>query len=562
MLLLSHPKGMRRFMKSKTKVRVIGSLLSVLVIAAMFWFMLPPLNPTSPDFWIFVLLSIGVFVVLLGLGEMTRAEKTETTVTIGGGKVHMPGLPALPKVKYLKILLFIMGGIAVLMLLASLFGSELFHASRYKQLLTKTDGNFSDDVAELKDEQIPVVDRDTASQLGRRKLGEMSDLVSQFEIAENYTQINLSNRPVRVTPLVYGDIFKWFNNQQAGIPAYIQVDMVTQETTLVRLEQGMKYAPCEFLLRDLQRHLRFHYPTKIFDTFSFEVDENGTPYWVAPTVRYRIGLWNGRDIEGAVLVNAVTGDHRFYSVEDIPTWVDQVYSANLILEQLNWNGKYQSGFWNSYFGQKGVLRTTEGYNYIAVNDDVYLYTGMTSVVSDQSNVGFVLVNMRTKGTKFYSISGAEEISAMSSAQGQVQDQGYRATFPLLLNVADRPTYFMALKDNAGLVKMFAFVDVKRYNLVGLGATVDEARTDYIAVLSKEEGIDTGNSEQTGVISEIYNAVVGGNTKYYLKLENDDTVYMADIKIWAELPFLKAGDAVILTTTGKMAPFEVTSIKRG
>ena len=524
--------------------------------------MLPPLNPTSPDFWIFVLLSIGVFVVLLGLGEMTRAEKTETTVTIGGGKVHMPGLPALPKVKYLKILLFIMGGIAVLMLLASLFGSELFHASRYKQLLTKTDGNFSDDVAELKDEQIPVVDRDTASQLGRRKLGEMSDLVSQFEIAENYTQINLSNRPVRVTPLVYGDIFKWFNNQQAGIPAYIQVDMVTQETTLVRLEQGMKYAPCEFLLRDLQRHLRFHYPTKIFDTFSFEVDENGTPYWVAPTVRYRIGLWNGRDIEGAVLVNAVTGDHRFYSVEDIPTWVDQVYSANLILEQLNWNGKYQSGFWNSYFGQKGVLRTTEGYNYIAVNDDVYLYTGMTSVVSDQSNVGFVLVNMRTKGTKFYSISGAEEISAMSSAQGQVQDQGYRATFPLLLNVADRPTYFMALKDNAGLVKMFAFVDVKRYNLVGLGATVDEARTDYIAVLSKEEGIDTGNSEQTGVISEIYNAVVGGNTKYYLKLENDDTVYMADIKIWAELPFLKAGDAVILTTTGKMAPFEVTSIKRG
>ena len=549
-------------MKSKTKVRVIGSLLSVLVIAAMFWFMLPPLNPTSPDFWIFVLLSIGVFVVLLGLGEMTRAEKTETTVTIGGGKVHMPGLPALPKVKYLKILLFIMGGIAVLMLLASLFGSELFHASRYKQLLTKTDGNFSDDVAELKDEQIPVVDRDTASQLGRRKLGEMSDLVSQFEIAENYTQINLSNRPVRVTPLVYGDIFKWFNNQQAGIPAYIQVDMVTQETTLVRLEQGMKYAPCEFLLRDLQRHLRFHYPTKIFDTFSFEVDENGTPYWVAPTVRYRIGLWNGRDIEGAVLVNAVTGDHRFYSVEDIPTWVDQVYSANLILEQLNWNGKYQSGFWNSYFGQKGVLRTTEGYNYIAVNDDVYLYTGMTSVVSDQSNVGFVLVNMRTKGTKFYSISGAEEISAMSSAQGQVQDQGYRATFPLLLNVADRPTYFMALKDNAGLVKMFAFVDVKRYNLVGLGATVDEARTDYIAVLSKEEGIDTGNSEQTGVISEIYNAVVGGNTKYYLKLENDDTVYMADIKIWAELPFLKAGDAVILTTTGKMAPFEVTSIKRG
>ena len=168
-------------------------------------------------------------------------------------------------------------------------------------------------------------------------------------------------------------------------------------------------------------------------------------YWIVSCITYRIGVWSGADVEGAILVNAVTGEHQYYPVEEVPSWVDRVYHADLIIEQLNLNGKYQNGFWNAYFGQRGVLMTTDGYNYIAVGDDVYLYTGMTSVAADQSNVGFVLVNMRTKETKFYTVPGATEKSAQRSAQGQVQDQGYTATFPLLLNVNDRPTYFMSLK---------------------------------------------------------------------------------------------------------------------
>lgn len=539
-------------MKSRTKKRIIGSILAVLLILILFWIYLPPINPTSPTFWIFVLVCMAIFLVFLGFGEISSAVSSSSSgqkvVEINGSKVNLPGMPHMPKSKGLKILLFTMGGIIVLMIIASVIGMEFFNASRYQKLLTKNNGVFTEDVPSIN--QIPIVDKDTASQLGSRKLGEISDLVSQFEIAGNYTQINMNDRPVRVTPLAYGDIFKWFNNQKEGIPAYIKVDMVTQDTTLVRLEEGMKYSPSEYLLRDLQRHLRFGYPTKIFDTYSFEVDEEGNPYWIAPTIRYRIGLWNGRDIEGAVLVNAVTGEMQYYDVEDIPTWVDQVYSANMILEQLNWNGKYQNGFWNSHFGQKDVLRTTEGYNYIAVNDDVYLYTGMTSVTSDQSNVGFVLVNMRTKETKFYEISGAEEMSAMRSAEGKVQDQKYSSTFPLLLNVVDRPTYFVALKDNAGLVKMYAFIDMKRYQLVGLGATVEEAQNDYINVLKKEnEDIPVEKDfEVSGTISEIYSAVVEGNTRYYLKLEGNDTIFIADIKISSGLPFYKAGDAITLTFT--------------
>ena len=235
------------------------------------------------------------------------------------------------------------------------------------------------------------------------------------------------------------------------------VDMTTQDTSLIRLENGIKYSESEYFMRNIRRKLRFEYPTKIFGDISFEIDDNGTPYWVASTVEYKIGLFSGEDIGGAVLFDAQTGESKYYDVADVPTWVDQVYESDMVLQQLVYNGKYRSGWLNSIFGQKGVLQPTDGYNYLAINDDVWLYTGITSVTSDESNVGFVLTNLRTKETRYYAVSGAEEYSAMSSAQGQVQHLGYRATFPLLLNVADRPTYFMALKDSAGLVKMYAFV---------------------------------------------------------------------------------------------------------
>ena len=405
--------------------------------------------------------------------------------------------------------------------------------------------DFTADVAEINRSQIPVVDRDTASRLGQRKLGEMSDLVSQFVIEEDYTQINYKGKPVRVTPLTYGDIIKWFNNQSEGIPAYISVDMTTQETTLVRLEDGIKYSRGEYFFRNLDRYLRFKYPTKIFDNISFEIDENGTPYWVASCVGFKIGIWSGRDIDGAVLLNAVTGESEYYALDDIPSWVDQVYSSEMIMEQLTYNGKYRSGFFNSIFGQQGVLQPTDGYNYLAINDDVYLYTGMTSVTSDESNVGFVLTNLRTKETKFYSIPGAEEYSAMSSAEGQVQHLKYTATFPLLLNISDRPTYFMSLKDAAGLVKMYAFVDVSQYQIVGTGETVDAARADYIAKL-KDEDLEVDDAEEktvSGIIERIASAVVNGNTNYYITLENSDTVYIVPVTLSDKLPLAQPGNSI-------------------
>ena len=246
-----------------------------------------------------------------------------------------------------------------------------------------------------------MLDADSAQRLGSRKLGELADMVSQFEILPTYTQINYQGRPVRVTSLAYGDIIKWFTNRSEGLPAYLIIDMVTQEAEVVRLSEGMKYTTAEHFGRNLYRHLRFHFPTMMFAQPVFEIDDEGTPYWVCSRVVKTIGLFGGTDIQGAVLVNAITGESTYYAYEDVPSWVDRVYASDLIMQQYDYYGLYQNGFLNSIFGQRDVTQTTEGYNYIAINDDVYMYTGVTSVTSDQSNIGFLLSNQRTKETFFY-----------------------------------------------------------------------------------------------------------------------------------------------------------------
>lgn len=536
-------------MKNNIFKSLLKWLISLVIIAVSYWFVLPPLNWRSVDFWSFLIWSIVVIVAINAFSQVISFLKANVNKKIkidSKTSINLSALGTPIKVAGIGI-----AAVIVLGILASIIGAEIFNAKAYNNLITITDGDFTKDVAELNMDQIPIVDRDTASRLGQRKLGEMSDLVSQFEIQDIYTQINYRGKPVRVTPLQYGDIIKWLNNQKDGIPAYITVDMTTQETTLVRLDNGIKYAESEYFMRDLNRALRFKYPTKIFGDISFEIDDDGTPYWVASTVGYKIGVWSGMDINGAVLLNAVTGESKYYTLSEIPTWVDQIFDSDLVIQQLVYNGKYRSGFWNSVFGQRGVLQPTDGYNYLAIDDDVYLYTGMTSVTSDESNVGFVLTNLRTKETKFYAIPGAEEYSAMSSAEGQVQHLNYNSTFPLLLNVSNRPTYFVSLKDAAGLVKMYAFVDVNQYQIVGTGNSVEAAQSDYISKLKTENVSDNIKPDtMDGIIEKINSAVIDGNTIYYIKLEGNDSIYTAKVTVSDMLPFTENGVNVTLTLNGK------------
>ncbi len=513
--------------------------LIVTIVAGFIYFYveLPPINLHSAAFYSFFLFVSAVYCVTAAItsGIYRQAENGKTFWKLLKGSCMVP--------------LVIIGAVFVIYVVGGLLSSVILRSGAYAKLMTVEPGSFTDEIEEISFDQIPMLDRDSAEKLGDRKLGELADMVSQFEVADNYTQINYKGRPVRVTPLRYGDIFKWLNNRSAGLPAYLIIDMVTQEVEVVRLPEGMHYTTAEHFSRNLYRHLRFQYPTFIFDEPSFEIDEQGTPFWVCPRVVKRIGLFGGTDIQGAVLVNAVTGESEYYT--DIPSWVDGVYSAKIIMEQYDYYGIYQGGYINSLFGQKNVTRTTAGYNYIAIDDDVYVYTGVTSAGSDESNIGFILTNQRTKQTTFYSIAGAEEFSAMNSAEGVVQNLDYTATFPLLLNISNQPTYFMALKDYAGLVKMYAMVNVQQYQVVATGATVEECQANYY---KRQNKLDTGEApilpadEDTvsGMVTALRSAVIDGTTMYYVTLDDLTAVYAVSAGAVEKVILLNVGDRITVT----------------
>lgn len=505
-----------------------------------FYFELPALNFHAEEFYVFVFLLCAVYCVCSVLTSGFQGEGVKGYFGFVKKQCTIPFL-----VLVALIAAIIIGGLT---------SWVVIRAGSYSKLLSIKDGDFASEVEEISYNQIPMLDEDSAARLGSRKLGELADMVSQFEILPSYTQINYQGRPVRVTSLAYGDLVKWFTNRSAGLPAYLIIDMVTQEAEVVRLDEGMKYTTAEHFGRYLPRHLRFHYPTYMFADPVFEINEEGEPYWVCPRMVKTIGLFGGTDIQGAVLVNAVTGESQYY--EEVPNWVDHVYDANLIMEQYDYYGMYHNGFINSIFGQRDVTHTTEGYNYIAIGDDVYMYTGVTSVTSDQSNIGFILSNQRTKETHFYSVAGATEASAQASAMSQVQQMRYVATFPLLLNIADQPTYFMSLKGEDGLVKMYAMVNVQQYNIVETGSTVAECEANYRRALADSGLISDGDAEAvpsdqeeiSGAIAEIRTAVLDGNSYYFLRLEGQDTFYAVNA---AENPLaviLNAGDQVTIAYT--------------
>ena len=521
--------------------RTVLNLAVTLLVAAIYYYVeLPALNLHSGSLYVFVILLCAVY---CGMAILTSGFQ-------GNGAKGYFGFVK----KQCKIPFFLALAMILTAVIGSVIGWKLIRAADYRELLAVETGDFASEVEEISFDQIPMLDRDSASKLGNRKLGELADMVSQFEVDDDYTQINYKDRPVRVTALRYGDWIKWFNNRADGLPAYLIIDMVTQNVEVVRLEQGIRYTTAEHFSHNLQRHLRFHYPTYIFDAPAFEIDEDGNPYWVCPRLTNTIGLFGGTDVLGAVLVNAVTGETEYYKVGEIPNWVDHVYNADLIISQYDNHGRYIHGFINSLFGQRDVTVTTDGYNYIALNDDVYMYTGITSVVSDESNIGFILSNQRTKETRFYSVAGAEEYSAMDSARGQVQQMNYTATFPLLLNIADQPSYFMALKDAAGLVKMYAMVNVSQYQIVATGSSVADCESSYRLMLARNGLISdsdtdvkpTGQGQVTGTVAEIRSAVVEGNTWYYLRLQDGSVYYAISAADDKNAVILSVGDQVTVT----------------
>lgn len=516
-------------MKKKGKLKLIAILGIILIGAVYYYLALPALNLHSADMWMFIIMMIIVIALIY----------------IGKKKPTLDDIKRLPGVKVLLGLLLL---VVAVYLIGSLLSSPIINAKKYQQLLNVREGDFTTDVEERSFDQIPLLDRDSATILGNRKMGSMVDMVSQYEVDDLYSQINYQDRPVRVSPLRYASLIKWFTNVGTGIPAYVKIDMATQETELVKLSEGMKYTTSDHFNRNIYRHLRFHFPTYIFNELSFEVDEDGTPYWICPVKKFNIGLFGGVTIGRVVLCNAITGECEDYAIEDAPQWIDRAYSADLLVELYDYYGTLKHGYFNSILGQRDCLITTSGYNYLAIDDDVWVYTGVTSVTGDQSNVGFVLMNQRTMEAKYYKVEGATETSAMSSAEGQVQNLHYVATFPLLLNISGEPTYFIALKDDAGLVKKYAMVNVQRYQIVAIGDTVSACEEAYTKLMYqsgiKEEEADTREVlTAEGKISKIAQGVIDGNSHYYIMLEGDDHIYDVSVVDFIDIIRYEVGDEV-------------------
>ncbi len=542
------------------KKTVINIILSVIVAAVGYYVMLPAFNLKDIKlyFWLgLVAMSYPVFSFITSKALM-RPE-------------YMP---------YVKKNTLIPGTIVCILVafvvVGSLVSSVFFRAKDYSEIIKVEEGVFSEKFSELDFDSVPMLDEQSAKKLGGRQLGELSEYVSQYEDAENYTQINYKGKPVRVTSLRYANIIKWFTNRSQGVPAYMVVDMSTQKVDVIKLKdigmENIKYSPYEHFGRLLQRHLRFEYPTYLFDEqATFEIDDTGRPFWVCPRMDFTIGLFGGEDVIGVVLVDATTGESQYFDIETAKSdeklqWIDRIYSSKLISQQYDYFGQYKNGFFNSILGQKDVKITTHGSNYIAIDDDVYMYTGVTSVTADDSIIGFILSNQRTKETTFFKQSGATEYSAQLSAEGKVQQYGYDATFPLLLNIQGEPTFFMALKDTEGLVKMYSLVNVEQFQKVVVGtklvdclqAYYDEMGIDRDAAADLDEHVTdididgTGTPSEKiiaeGVITDIRSAVLDGNTYYYIKLDKYDAYFSISAQKSNLAVILNKGDTVKLTVT--------------
>lgn len=520
--------------------------LSALITAVAYYIALPPLNLHSASFWAFAFFTVAVVTVL---------DLLFNDVSLGGythsGSVRA-GFARLP-VRFRVLVI----AIAVTLLLLAIFGifsSRLFMADAYSSMIEPETVEFSQAIAESDHvSDIALMDSDSARIIGNRTLGSLSDLVSQFVIADDYTQIALNSAPAKVAPLEYASFFKWLGNRKDGIPGYVKVDPVGFDAEFVRLESGeyIRYSPSAYFSKKLSRALRFRYPFEIFGTVNFETDESGRPYWVCPTLEPRAGFFGGFDVSGVVILDAATGESTRYPLGEIPDWVDIVYSGDLICQKYDWYGELSGGYFNLMLSQTGCTATTDDFGYKIIGNDVYIYTGITSLSSDAANIGFILVNSRTGEYRYFSVPGAEEYSAMSAAEGSLQQYGYVASFPSLINVRGEPTYIMVLKDASGIVKMYAMVNVRNYNIAVTAENQEQLIEKYIAAAQLDSHDtptdETELSSMTLTVLERYLVTLDGNTVVYIKGEDGE---LCSLPFSPKLLQVESGDTLSVSYSGE------------
>lgn len=567
---------------------LISAIATIIAGGIVYYMMLPAMNFKDINMYMFFIILIALFMFFFAIA--CKANKKIERREYVKKKSLVP--------------IIIVGVIIVVSAIGWLCGATIFRASSYSELMPVTASDFETDAEKLSVDSVPRVDESRALTLADQQLGSLSEYKSQYVVSNTTTMINYQGRPVRVAYLEYADVFKWFNNTKNGVPAYMIIDLVSQKVTVVNcVEQFgscIQYSPTELFNEKLIRHIRFQYPTELLDTPNFEIDDNGHPYWITPVLDKTIGLFGGNDVKGAIITDALSGESSYYSMDEVRSeeslqWIDVVYPASLLIEQYDYYGKFQNGFWNSIIFQNDVSQASQGYGYIAMDDDVWIYTGVTSSESDASNFGFILSNQRTKETRYYEAGGAIESAAQQSAEDAVQNYQYAATFPILLDIEGQPTYFMSLYGTSNTVKGYALVNLADKTIVGTGI-VDEMKSDakalnaavenYIQAL-KDKNIITSNidmneylvdetdeneggtatqtpenngsdttqttpaqngSQVTGEVSSILTSVNDGNTYYYLQING--TYYYISVSDCMDVLLVKTGDTVTVTVGGE------------
>ena len=547
--------------KIKVLPYILGAITALLFSGFCLYVFCPAINVHNVGLWVIIDIAILLFIVVV---RLTKGFKDFGWITVKKRTGSKGRTKKFAKFNF-NIKYYILPIILTLLIIViGITGSTVFNATSYSEILKVKDSDFSVDLSEsVGTDSIALMDTASARMLGDREIGALSDVVSQFNVSYDYTQIDYNGNPIKVSALEYAGFFKWMNNNVNGIKGYVTVGPVSMSASFEKSE-GMKYVPSAFFSEDAYRYLWTEYPTLMLENLHFEIDENGKPYYVASVIEKTIGLFGGKTVSGCVVLDPVSGETQKYNVADIPRWIDVVFYGDLICEQYNWHGMFQNGYLNSMFAKKGCKQVTtyytsddevdetpiSDYGYVAKDGDIWIYTGVTSVNGDSSNIGFLLANERTGESRYYSIAGADEKSAMSAAEGEVQEKGYQASFPSLINIDGHPTYIMVLKDSGGLVKLYATVNVEQYNIVTTATTQAECIKKYKTALGiendeKQEDI----KEKTITVASIKYIDIDGNTFIYL-IDNESNIFKAKASANENMLLLNVGDKVKITYSGK------------
>ena len=534
---------------------VIGLIISTMITLVIDYLIPTPWNFRSEGTWLKLLFVLLIYTIINAIAiSMSQGKFVSKEIT---QMINLPFvLPALMIPAFIICLIT---------------GAEIFNAENYAKIIQVEQVESGDAILSEKDAgSIALMDTSSAKQLGDREIGAIENF-SAFNVSDDYIQLNIHEDAVKVSPLEYIGLFKWMSNRNEGVTGYVSVSPTTMTADYVKLEEGMKYIPSAYFNEDLNRHLHYQFPTLIYGNIHFEVDEDGKPYYVSSVYDKTIGVFGGEIVVGAIITDPVTGDSEYYEVADIPQWVDYVFPGDLICSLYDVAYKNVNGFWNgtSFGANTGCMQTTKidsyyeedgevyieagtDYGYIAKDGDIYVYTGVTSMAADSSNLGFIMVNERTGEYKYFAVSSANEQSAMNAAMGEVQQYGYLASFPTLINIDNELAYIGVLKDNSGLVKMYYMVNVKDYGKV----VVADSRETCVAKYAEKLGLNV-NEEIIGgvpevetpestpvefVISVLQYVDVNGNTYVYMGTA-DGTVYKALFKDNEQLLFAQVGDTL-------------------